>query len=959
MNKVVFLNIDGTKTMYTFDYPVKYIDESGKIKDITLEIADSETAAAGFVTEANNAVTTFSNHLSDGISLSGNGVEINLVPALPKTNVSMEGMSAKASVNAQSSYTAKRIDEKTIEYPYDANTTIEYSLTYTGFKEDIVVTEYTGQTEYEFTLYTNGYSLSQINGAYYLTDQQGNIKASIGDVIIFTADQRNNTYGYIAPKTIVENEEYLLTIVVDEAFLKDEKTVYPIRIDPTVEINYGSNGSGAIEDVTVYSGAASNGTQGSLYVGDCGSQGIGRVLMKFPGLDLNTLGSAVEIQTATLTVRDLMCESAELPITACIFAGNTWTESTENWGNTNASNVSNPLHTVVFSYANGEQLSNPHYYSFNITAAVQGWIDGSCNPDKGIILKALTSHESNGEGRYRTLASYNRSSYKPSLSVTYRTESSSMADGLYYLNNKHYGRYLNLNTTTSVNGASGLLSSLGNNIKWRIQYVPGGYVIRSAVDPTLYLGVPNQKDSLLVQITSVNDAVIPDSCIWVLQPASGGGALLYNRYNCRYLRSSAVSVVCTTADYGAVDTDTYDSCVWRIAGTTVYGNTSSHQARELSSFSVQNLITNKNYTKKPAISVTPSNAVWVSVKDFEFTCVSGSTGTVSINPRTNEFTGTSVGISTYQARHKVTGAIYFFKVFVDRLTYVLSTFYGFDNEATLLIRNVYDRVDGAFSQESVQMRAWRVSRLFGGVIYGSETESYTVGYNSYLGELKWNNVAGNSYWEEIDDIFIGKLGYTSNQFTTIKSAVVSNHTGTSCDFAHMQISLASRLAYLLDRDGFASNLYGISSDEEISYLGGWLGDATFSTEGTTVIGNDDYCADLDAENVYRLIAQNYSIVDAMNTYYARLNNSNTRAMVFLEYINYGEIKSLIYYYLVDLEILNMITIWGLAGQNDKVASLTALLSDEAYHQTRIREDYPDTYDFMCSVRDGKSYITDY
>ena len=34
---------------------------------------------------------------------------------------------------------------RTIQYPYGTHTTIEYSLTYTGFKEDIVVSRYTGE----------------------------------------------------------------------------------------------------------------------------------------------------------------------------------------------------------------------------------------------------------------------------------------------------------------------------------------------------------------------------------------------------------------------------------------------------------------------------------------------------------------------------------------------------------------------------------------------------------------------------------------------------------------------------------------------------------------------------------------------------------------------------------------------------------------------------------------------
>jgi hypothetical protein len=42
----------------------------------------------------------------------------------------------------------------------------------------------------------------------------------------------------------------------------------------------------------------------------------------------------------------------------------------------------------------------------------------------------------------------------------------------------------------------------------------------------------------------------------------------------------------------------------------------------------------------------------------------------------------------------------------------------------------------------------------------------------------------------------------------------------------MQITLSARLAYKLDLDDFGSNIGTFSSDENVSYLAGWLGDAT-------------------------------------------------------------------------------------------------------------------------------------
>ena len=67
------------------------------------------------------------------------------------------------------------------------------------------------------------------------------------------------------------------------------------------------------------------------------------------------------------------------------------------------------------------------------------------------------------------------------------------------------------------------------------------------------------------------------------------------------------------------------------------------------------------------------------------------------------------------------------------------------------------------------------------------------------------------------------------------------------DFAHFQISLAARLAYYLGKDNLLSNIYTKGSDAKVSYLAGWLGDATLKP---VVFKNDDYQADLDAENLY-------------------------------------------------------------------------------------------------------------
>ena len=105
-----------------------------------------------------------------------------------------------------------------------------------GFKEDIIVSRYTGQTEFEFVLETNGLTLHNENGSYVLKDSTGVIKAALGEIIIFTADEMNNTTGIMTAETVKAGEQYMLTIEIDASWLADEKTKYPIVIDPTVSI---------------------------------------------------------------------------------------------------------------------------------------------------------------------------------------------------------------------------------------------------------------------------------------------------------------------------------------------------------------------------------------------------------------------------------------------------------------------------------------------------------------------------------------------------------------------------------------------------------------------------------------------------------------------------------------------------------------------------------------------------
>ncbi len=370
-------------------------------------------------------------------------------------------------------------------------------------------------------------------------------------------------------ETVVADQEYILSIHVDPEFLSNENTVYPIVIDPTIEINYDSNGAGAISDVTINSQDTSSPSSGSLFVGLRDPYGISRTLMRFPGLNLSSLPSNITVTNASVKLRDMICESTELEVSCYVFAGNAWTESNVGWTTVDPNNISTFLSSNVISYANGKKQPTAHWYTFDITAAVEGWRVGNYDQNKGIIFRASSSVENGTTLNSRTFASYNRSSKKPTLTVTY-IENQSNFNGIHYLNNKYSGGYLS-HADTIVSGISGTINNLEDSVRWEIIPIGNSYVIRNSDDSTKLLGVPYQVSSSSVSIMTVQDAIIPDNCIWMITAALNGGGLICNCYNNRYLYTVGNTVL-TSDELGSQWTDKYDKRVWRIVDTSYYGN---------------------------------------------------------------------------------------------------------------------------------------------------------------------------------------------------------------------------------------------------------------------------------------------------------------------------------------------------------------------------------------------------
>lgn len=392
---MVFKNYQNINTIRIFDHPVKYVNENGDITDISLSL--QKNSNGDFVPLQHEIKAIFPKSLEDGIQLEHKDLSIKMIPSVKKSSF------------------ADSVDSKAVTYKCENKTSYEYSLTYTGFKEDIIVSEYTGQTEYSFVLYTNGLSVLKKHNSYFLVDELGKEKATIGDIIVFTNDEKNNTYGELKVDELTENEIYIITILLDSSFLKSVDTVYPIRIDPTIEYVY----SGAIQDLTINSDDnIPNGTSGSIFAGKRQTYGKSRILMKFPDFDYTIIDDVDKVLTATVEIRDLMCESTAATV-LCYCCLSNWNEMTTTWSSMPSSYLGALCDSNVVSYSNGLLQPTSHRYSFDITSAFKFWKTSPGTRNWGIVFKLEDSVENGLTYLHKTFASYNRASYKPSLTVKY------------------------------------------------------------------------------------------------------------------------------------------------------------------------------------------------------------------------------------------------------------------------------------------------------------------------------------------------------------------------------------------------------------------------------------------------------------------------------------------------------------------------------------------------------------
>lgn len=500
LNTYVFLNEDGTRSLYYMAENVRYRTEDGRIleKDLSLvpakAYADSTLivkeegadrivgnlsvqstdarAASGYSTSANDITVFLPQSLSNGVAVQYEGHTVRLLPQTAETRAITLAV-PDSSTNS-------------ILYPavFQKNITVRYTPMLSGVKEDIILSSYTGISSFTFLLETDGSFLCEKDGHFYLSDKEnGEEYLLLRDIVVYDAAHRQ-TLGRMEAETVKEGSLYTVTVIADEDFLKDPETVYPVTVDPQITLNENAAGT-AIYDAPIFKNKPDTNFGAFLFnsigQGDT-DYGVARTVMSFAGLSSNPVYNSLganDIKSAVLYVKEATGTPSQGVYLTTFLTPPSWTESTVTWRNTG---------TYALNDSVGCALTNGQWSAINIELLARGWKSSNYGRADGLVFWM-----SGGEtDHFKQIDSTECStaSYRPYLKLDYQYWEP-FASGSYFIENKQLGSSLRpKNRLSTASNPMELWDYLGETDQlWNLTSLGNGYYKITSAKSGLALAV--------------------------------------------------------------------------------------------------------------------------------------------------------------------------------------------------------------------------------------------------------------------------------------------------------------------------------------------------------------------------------------------------------------------------------------------------------------------------------------
>lgn len=372
----VFENADGSKTVYTFGEPIKYVAQSGEIRDKKTTLASSEN---GFTAADNDVVVSVPGSVSGAAAITRGG---NTVTITPKDRA---GITAPAVL----------MSDNTVRFsePLFAANSLSYTALPSGISSDITLNRYDGEYIFAFDIGVGALTVAASeNGIYSVTDANGTPLFNFGDVV-FTDSAGNYSFAELEFEPDGDGH-YSLKVIADPDFLQSEDTVYPLAASVTASVAITRTISGSntfTVSKTIYQNPPSTVNDRYMIIGDSGdadSSNKSFVDLKIPGLYEHNLF----INTSSLDISSVMLylyctNNRSGRVTATQFKGiSGYTTANEQY-DTVIENSSVPG-------ASAQMCTVGRYNSVNITGMAQHWranMDDSNSPKKVMMYTSTTA----------------------------------------------------------------------------------------------------------------------------------------------------------------------------------------------------------------------------------------------------------------------------------------------------------------------------------------------------------------------------------------------------------------------------------------------------------------------------------------------------------------------------------------------------------------------------------------
>lgn len=323
--------------------------------------------------------------------------------------------------------------------------------------------------------------------------------------------------------------------------------------------------------------------------------------------------------------------------------------------------------------------------------------------------------------------------------------------------------------------------------------------------------------------------------------------------------------------------------------------------------------------------------------------------------------------------------------------------FGFDDKTSNILWNVYAMIQKEYSDLPQKERDWYFSRAIS-QLGDYNSKKVNLGKVS-IETNAWRKGAGWVYeYNDEEDFFCNKLGLNKKDYKYLRQMVRLQHfmtsdadkysaealkrlyeddkegeyiiwkqkmedakgknfkndmeyieyyellysqMGNKGDFSHMMYTISSNL---IEKGHRVDNNWINVGAMELSWndanmrkdITGWLGDALYKgSGGETSFKQDDYIADLDADNIANRVNDKTNLVDVMNQYYKNIaiDADKKRTEEFLANNSYEDVEKVI------LEKI------GTKDNNrDGKVNIKDLNNDDSYK---------DTYDFLKKLKDNK------